>query len=239
MKPLERTLTFVLVAALHLGALFWVSQTLSPEPPEVVQPSMQGVLVPSQAPEPPQPKPTPPPPEPPKPEPPPPKPEPPKPKPVPKPKPKPPPPPLPPSEKAIEVPVEEAPPPEPPPTPPAPQETPPVTKPATPPPPGPAGPPTETPFTPPRMEASHLNNPAPSYPPVSRRMREEGRVLLDVHILPNGSVGEIKLRESSGFRRLDDAALSAVRNWRYVPATRGGQPIAFWYVQPVVFSLTQ
>lgn len=69
-------------------------------------------------------------------------------------------------------------------------------------------------------------------------MREEGRVLLDVHILPDGSVGEVKLRESSGFRRLDDAARSAIAHWRYVPATRGGEAVAFWYVQPVVFSLT-
>ncbi|MFO7640677.1 MAG: energy transducer TonB [Candidatus Competibacteraceae bacterium] len=58
---------------------------------------------------------------------------------------------------------------------------------------------------PPRVDASHLNNPAPVYPAPSRRLREEGRVLLDVYILPDGSVGQIRLRASSGFRRLDQS----------------------------------
>lgn len=235
MSRLERGSTLLAVTALHVGVVVWATYALDQSPSEVVQPTMQGVLVPSEAVVPPVPKPTPPPP--PKPEP---KPEPPKPKPVPKPKPKPPPPPLPPSEKAIEIPVEKTePPPPPPPKPEAPpQKEAPPAEPHRPPPPGPAGPPSKTPFTPPRQEASHLNNPAPPYPSLSRRMREEGRVLLDVHIQPDGSVSEVKLRESSGHRRLDDAARNAVARWRFVPATRGGKPIAFWYVQPVVFSLT-
>ena len=70
-------------------------------------------------------------------------------------------------------------------------------------------------------------------------MREEGQVLLDVHILPDGSVGEVRLRQTSGHRRLDEAALAAVRRWRYVPAQRGGEAIPYWYIQPIVFSLTQ
>ncbi len=91
--------------------------------------------------------------------------------------------------------------------------------------------------TPPRSDAAHLNNPAPVYPPVSRRSGEQGRVLLDVYILPDGAVGEIKLKRSSGFERLDEAAIRAVRRWKYQPARRGDQPIAWWYVQPIVFFL--
>lgn len=68
-------------------------------------------------------------------------------------------------------------------------------------------------------------------------MSEEGQVLLDVHIQPDGSVAEVKLKRSSGFPRLDDAAVQAVRRWRYVPARRGNEPIAYWYVQPIKFSL--
>ncbi|MNU05823.1 Gram-negative bacterial tonB protein [compost metagenome] len=64
-------------------------------------------------------------------------------------------------------------------------------------------------------------------------------MLLDVYILPDGSVGELKLNTSSGFARLDDAALSAVRHWRFVPARRGDAPIPYWYVQPVTFSLNR
>ncbi len=92
-------------------------------------------------------------------------------------------------------------------------------------------------MTPPRTDAAHLNNPAPQYPALSRRLGEQGRVMLDVYILPDGSVGEIKLNKSSGFPRLDNAALQAVKNWKYVPAKRGNKPIAFWYVQPVSFVL--
>jgi protein TonB len=50
-------------------------------------------------------------------------------------------------------------------------------------------------------------------------------------------VGETRLRRSSGHPRLDEAALDAVRRWRYVPARRGDEPIPFWYVQPVDFRL--
>lgn len=93
------------------------------------------------------------------------------------------------------------------------------------------------PVTQPRIEAGHLNNPAPVYPALSRRFGEQGRVLLDVLILPDGTVGEIRLKTSSTFARLDAAALSAVKRWRYQPARRGASPIAYWYVQPIVFSL--
>lgn len=93
------------------------------------------------------------------------------------------------------------------------------------------------PVTPPRTDASHLNNPAPAYPSVSRRLGEQGRVLFDVLILPDGAVGEIRLKRSSGYSRLDEAAREALRRWRYVPARRGNEAIPYWYVQPLAFSL--
>lgn len=95
------------------------------------------------------------------------------------------------------------------------------------------------PVVPPRLDASHLNNPAPAYPAMSRRLGEQGRVLFDVYILANGTVGEINLRRSSGYPRLDNAALAAVRRWRYLPARRDGEPIPFWYVQPIIFELNR
>jgi protein TonB len=91
--------------------------------------------------------------------------------------------------------------------------------------------------TPPRSDAAHLNNPAPVYPAMSRRLGEQGRVLLDVYILPNGLVGELRVKVSSGSKRLDDAALQAVKRWKYVPAKRGDEAIPYWYVQPLLFSL--
>jgi protein TonB len=90
---------------------------------------------------------------------------------------------------------------------------------------------------PPRSDAAHLNNPAPSYPSMSRRLAEQGRVVLDVYILANGRVGELRIKQSSGYKRLDDAAVQAVKKWQYVPARRGNEAISFWYIQPLSFSL--
>lgn len=92
-------------------------------------------------------------------------------------------------------------------------------------------------IAPPRSDAAHLNNPTPQYPSMSRRLGEQGRVVLNVYILADGTVGEVKIKQSSGFSRLDDAALQAVKKWRYQAARRGQQAIDFWYVQPLSFSL--
>lgn len=89
----------------------------------------------------------------------------------------------------------------------------------------------------PRSDASGLDNPKPSYPVMSRRLAEQGKVLLDVLILANGKVGDIKIKQSSGFKRLDAAALKTVKQWQFQPAKRGNQAIDYWYVQPISFSL--
>ncbi len=216
-QTISNAVTFAGVVLLHVLGLVWAAQQLSVSEPVVTPPSVVGVLVaPEPEPAPPPPKPVPPPPKPePKPVP--------TPKPVAKPTPKPTPKPEPVREVAQE-PVQQAAP-----TPPAPPSAP--VQQATPAPEAPA------PVTPPRTDATHLNNPAPQYPALSRRLGEQGRVMLDVYILPDGSVGEIKLNRSSGFPRLDNAALQAVKTWKYVPAKRGDKPIPFWYVQPVSFVL--
>lgn len=95
------------------------------------------------------------------------------------------------------------------------------------------------PVTPPRSDAAHLNNPKPVYPAVSRRLKEAGRVVLEVYILADGSVGEVRVKTSSGYPRLDEAALAAVRRWKYVPARRGNDPVALWHAQSLVFSLVR
>jgi protein TonB len=106
------------------------------------------------------------------------------------------------------------------------------------PPAAPSNQPSNQPVTPPYASASHLNNPAPVYPSTSRRLGEQGRVVLDVYILADGTVGEIRVRHSCGHSRLDDAALDAVKRWRFVPARRGNEAIAYWYALPISFSLT-
>lgn len=96
-----------------------------------------------------------------------------------------------------------------------------------------------TAVTPPRSDAAHLDNPKPVYPAVSRRLKEEGRVVLEVFILQDGSVGDLRIKASSGHERLDHAALAAVRRWTYVPARRGSTPIALWHTQSLLFSLVR
>lgn len=90
-----------------------------------------------------------------------------------------------------------------------------------------------------RFDADYLNNPRPGYPPLSRRMREEGKVMLRVQVTTEGLPGQIEIARSSGFERLDQAAREAVTRWRFVAARQGDRPIEAWVLVPVVFKLTE
>lgn len=94
-----------------------------------------------------------------------------------------------------------------------------------------------TPLTEPRYEADYLQNAKPSYPSLSRRLREQGTVLLRVLVSAGGEPKQIQLLKSSGYPRLDDAALRAVEDWRFVPAKRGHEPLEAWVQIPLQFSL--
>lgn len=91
----------------------------------------------------------------------------------------------------------------------------------------------------PRYDADYLDNPKPAYPPLSRRLGEQGRVVVRVHVDARGLPGEIQLHTSSGAERLDQAALATVRRWKFVPAKRGAEPIADWVLVPIAFSLKE
>lgn len=92
-------------------------------------------------------------------------------------------------------------------------------------------------ITPPSYNAKHLNNPAPRRSAASIRAGEAGKVVLRVMVTPQGRPAEIKVTQSSGFDRLDDAALAAVRKWRFVPAEQAGQPVASWVTFPITFTI--
>lgn len=89
----------------------------------------------------------------------------------------------------------------------------------------------------PSFNAAYLNNPAPHYPSVSRRLGEQGLVLLRVQVTADGAAESVELQTGSGSSRLDQAALEAVKKWQFVPANRGGQPVSASVVVPVRFSL--
>lgn len=90
---------------------------------------------------------------------------------------------------------------------------------------------------PPRFDAAYLQNPAPTYPPLSRRMGEEGRVILRVFVEPDGRPSQVDIRTGSGSPRLDQAALDAVRRWKFVAAKQGNEAVGAWVLVPIVFSL--
>ncbi|HKC45137.1 MAG TPA: TonB family protein [Burkholderiales bacterium] len=95
----------------------------------------------------------------------------------------------------------------------------------------------EPPVTPPSFMAAYLDNPAPAYPAASRRMREEGKVVLRVLVSAEGLPEKVELRTSSGSARLDGAALEAVQRWKFVPARQGDRPVAAWVLVPISFTL--
>lgn len=101
----------------------------------------------------------------------------------------------------------------------------------------------ETPMPPavsaPRFDAAYLNNPSPAYPPLSRRLGEEGRVLLRALVDADGRTREVQVEVSSGHARLDRAAQEAVARWRFVPARRGDEPTHAWVRVPISFMLEQ
>lgn len=89
----------------------------------------------------------------------------------------------------------------------------------------------------PRFNAAYLNNPPPAYPLAARRRGIEGRVLVRAEVLADGSCSRVELKKTSGFDPLDQAALEAVKKWRFVPAKKGSQSITAWVEVPITFKL--
>lgn len=113
------------------------------------------------------------------------------------------------------------------PQPPVPQAPPPIQ----------VAPPAPMAVSPARFDADYLDNPKPAYPPVSRRLNEEGTVQLRVRVSAQGQPLEVEIRQTSGFPRLDAAAREAVARWRFVPARRGDEAVESWVGVPIIFKL--
>ncbi len=94
----------------------------------------------------------------------------------------------------------------------------------------PAGPPT---VQLPSSDANYLQNPKPPYPPLSKRLNEQGKTTIRVLIGVDGLPQRAEIAKSSGFDRLDQAAMATVMRWRYVPGKRGGVPEAMWFNVPI------
>ena len=92
--------------------------------------------------------------------------------------------------------------------------------------------------TPPRVDVT-LPHPQPAYPDTAQVNGEQGTVLVDVYVHPNGRAAKVKVSRSSGFADLDNAAVEGVLNWRYLPAMRDGDTVSDWTTVKIEFQLPQ
>ena len=100
--------------------------------------------------------------------------------------------------------------------------------------------PTPPPAAPRELPASaiqYLEPPEPVYPRASRRQGEAGLVVVRVFVGTDGLPKQLQVLQSSGFVRLDEAALEGVRRARFKPPTENGQPTAGWARIPIPFEL--
>jgi len=100
--------------------------------------------------------------------------------------------------------------------------------------------------TPPQIDPFPVVRPRPidgprgidRYPSASIKARESGTVVMKICVTPQGSVATVELARSSGFPRLDKAALGMAAEYRFRPATREGHPIAVCANYNIIFKVT-
>lgn len=89
----------------------------------------------------------------------------------------------------------------------------------------------------PVFDAAYLNNPAPYYPEAAKRKGAQGKVLINVTVKIDGTPLMVAIASSSGSSILDEAALDAVKQWRFIPAKRGGELVQANVIVPVEFKM--
>jgi len=87
------------------------------------------------------------------------------------------------------------------------------------------------------LNTNLLSGAPPAYPMGARRKREQGTVVLRLVIGEDGRVVDVTVQRSSGFAALDQAAVGAVRKWRWSPTIRDGRPIPITGLVQIPFVL--
>ena len=85
----------------------------------------------------------------------------------------------------------------------------------------------------------YRENPPPGYPEMARQRGYEGVVLVAAEILTDGRVGKALVRQSSGYAILDQTAVAAVKDWKFVPAKKSGIPYKTWAELPIKFVISE
>lgn len=93
------------------------------------------------------------------------------------------------------------------------------------------------PFIEANYHANYASNPKPEYPAIAKSREWQGKVLLRVQVSTEGLSESVEVEKSSGHDMLDDAAMEAVKRWRFIPAKRGETAIASSVIVPINFSL--
>lgn len=103
--------------------------------------------------------------------------------------------------------------------------------------PTPAPAPKKEAFTEANYRANYEFNPKPNYPRIARSRGWQGKVLLRVQVSTAGKSDTVSVHKSSGHEILDESAIEAVKQWRFIPARRGDTPVASSVVVPILFTL--
>lgn len=82
-----------------------------------------------------------------------------------------------------------------------------------------------------------LRRPSVQYPPASQNDGDEGTVTLLLAVQTDGSISDIRIARSSGYQRLDAAAVRSLRQAKFQPATCHGKPIAVRIHQSFIFKI--
>jgi protein TonB len=92
-------------------------------------------------------------------------------------------------------------------------------------------------FTEANFKANYLTNPKPEYPSIAKSRGWTGKVMLRVQVSPEGTANAVEVETSSGHEMLDEAAVEAVKKWKFIPAKKGETAVASAVIVPIVFSL--
>jgi protein TonB len=87
------------------------------------------------------------------------------------------------------------------------------------------------------VKPDYVQNPPPQYPELAKQMRQEGIVMLSVDVNKEGEPVNVEIIQSSGFRLLDQAALKAVRHWKFQPGIIANIPVESTVTVPINFRL--
>lgn len=98
------------------------------------------------------------------------------------------------------------------------------------------------PVEPPKPEVvtsvSYLRKPELMFPAISRRLGEEGTVIIRVLVSEAGEPASMEVRKTSGYPRLDQAGIEAVKKARFIPPKKNNKPMSVYVDLPLTFSLT-